>query len=336
MIIFVGGLLLLSLSLYALLGGADFGGGLWDLLAGGDRRGARPRALIDQSITPVWEANHMWLIFALVIFWTVFPRGFAAVMTAGALPIWLAVFGIVLRGAGFAFRKEVKTLRYQRLFGAVFALSSLVTPFFMGTVVGAVVAGTIPASARETHLSTWTSATSILMGFLFVCVCAYMAAVFLQHEAARENNITLGRYFTRRAEVAAVVSGALSLATLLEVRTADPAFYHGLTHRALACVIVAGVCGLVALAGLLTSHTRGLRLVSALGVLAVVWGWGVAQYPKLLLKTSLTIDSAAAPHATLEAMVVVFVLAVVLVGPAFVILFRLYGRQALRGDETSF
>jgi cytochrome d ubiquinol oxidase subunit II len=333
-IIFASAVLLLSVSLYALFGGADFGGGLWDLLAGGDQRGAAPRKLIDQSITPVWEANHMWLIFSLVIFWTVFPRGFADVMTAAALPIWFAVFGIVLRGAGFAFRKEVETLHWQRLLGAIFAFSSLVTPFFMGTVVGAVVAGNIPGSARETHLATWTSATSLYMGFLFVAVCAYMAAVLLTHEATRRGDDRLRRYFTLRAEVAAAVSGLLSLATLLEVRVADHAFYHGLTHRALPLVIVAGLCGLVALAMLLRGHSWGLRIISGIGVLAVVWGWGLAQYPVLLPKTTLTIDNTAASHATLVGIAVVFGLAVLLVGPAFVILFRLYGRQALHADDA--
>ena len=89
----VGGILLASVTLYAVLGGADFGGGLWDLLAGGDQRGRAPRQLIDESITPVWEANHVWLVFDLVIFWTAFPHAFAAVMTAAALPLWLAVLG---------------------------------------------------------------------------------------------------------------------------------------------------------------------------------------------------------------------------------------------------
>jgi cytochrome d ubiquinol oxidase subunit II len=335
-IIFVTGILLLGVSFYALFGGADFGGGFWDLLAGGDRRGMAPRKLIDQSITPVWEANHMWLIFSLVLFWTVFPKGFADVMTAAALPIWLAVFGIVLRGFGFAFRKEVETLRHQRLLGATFAFSSLVTPFFMGTVVGAVVAGRIPSGARETHLATWTSATSLDMGFLFVAVCAYMAAVLLNHEAIRRANDDLRRYFARRAVVAAGVSGLLSLATLLEVRVANSSFYHGLTHRALPLVIVAGLCGLVALAMLLSNRVRGLRVISGVGVLCVVWGWGIAQYPVLLPKTALTIDNSAAPHATLVAIAVVFALAIVLVGPAFVILFRLYGREALQSDEARF
>ena len=149
----VGGILLATVTLYGILGGADFGGGLWDLLAGGDRRGHAPRRLIDESITPVWEANHVWLVFALVIFWTAFPVAFASVMTAAALPLWLAVGGIVLRGAGFAFRKEVSGLGLQRVFGAVFAFSSLLTPFFMGTVIGAVAAGQIPADASHASLA---------------------------------------------------------------------------------------------------------------------------------------------------------------------------------------
>ena len=148
----VGAILLATITLYAILGGADFGGGLWDLLAGGDRRGRAPRALIDESITPVWEANHVWLIFALVIFWTAFPDAFAAVMTAAALPIWLAVLGIVLRGAGFAFRKEVSQLSLQRALGATFAFSSLLTPFFMGTVIGGIAAGQIPGQASQASL----------------------------------------------------------------------------------------------------------------------------------------------------------------------------------------
>src|SRR5229473_7802736 len=121
----VGAILLATITLYAILGGADFGGGLWDLLAGGDQRGRAPRRLIDESITPVWEANHVWLVFDLVIFWTAFPHAFAAVMTAAALPLWVAVLGIVLRGSGFAFRKEARQLGMQRALGATFALSAV-------------------------------------------------------------------------------------------------------------------------------------------------------------------------------------------------------------------
>ena len=329
----VAGILLAGLTLYAALGGADFGGGLWDLLAGGASRGRAPRALIDQSITPVWEANHVWLIFDLVIFWTAFPPAFAAVMTAAALPLWLAAFGIVLRGAGFAFRKEVQTLHWQRLFGATFALSSLIVPFFMGTVIGAIASGRVPANLAHTDLAVWTGPTSLLIGALFVAVCAYLAAAFLTREASRRGDHPLRRYFAQRAATAGAISGALSLATLLEIRSSNPALFHGLTHRALPLVIVSAGCGFAVIALLATGRSQGLRTLSVLGVAAVVWGWGVAQYPVLLPGTGLTLTSGAAPHSILVTVVVVFVAAALLVGPSFILLFSLHSRQLLEGES---
>jgi cytochrome bd ubiquinol oxidase subunit II len=328
----VGGILLAGLTLYAALGGADFGGGLWDLLAGGDQRGRAPRQLIDDTITPVWEANHVWLIFVLVIFWTAFPPAFAAVMTAAALPLWLAAFGIVLRGAGFAFRKEVLTLHWQRLFGACFAFSSLIVPFFMGTVIGAIASGRIPAGLAHTNLAVWTGPTSILIGALFVAVCAYLAAVFLTREASRRQDQRLRRYFAVRAAVAGAVSGALALATLAEIHSANPALFHGLTHRGLALVIISAACGLAVIASLATGRSQALRPLSVLGVAAVVWGWGVAQYPALLPGTGLTLTSGAAPHSILVTVVVIFVVAALLVGPSFLLLYSLHGRQLLEGE----
>jgi cytochrome d ubiquinol oxidase subunit II len=328
-----GGILLAGLTLYAALGGADFGGGLWDLLAGGDQRGQGPRQLIDDTITPVWEANHVWLIFVLVIFWTAFPAAFAAVMTAAALPLWLAAFGIVLRGSGFAFRKEVEALGWQRLFGFGFAFSSLIVPFFMGTVIGAIASGRVPASLAHTDLAVWTGPTSLLIGALFVAVCGYLAAVFLTREASRRSDDRLRRYFARRAAAAGAVSGALSLATLLEIRSSRPALYHGLTHRALPLVIVSAACGLAVLVSLATGRSQALRPLSVLGVAAVVWGWGVAQYPVLLPGTSLTLTTGAAPHSILVTVVVVFVAAAVLVGPSFLLLFSLHGRQLLEPEN---
>jgi cytochrome d ubiquinol oxidase subunit II len=333
----VGGILLASVTLYAVLGGADFGGGLWDLLAGGDQRGRLPRQLIDESITPVWEANHVWLVFDLVIFWTAFPHAFAAVMTAVALPLWLAAGGIVLRGAGFAFRKEAHGLRTQRVLGATFAFSSLLTPFFMGTVIGAIATGQIPADAARASLSAWTSPTALLAGFLFVGACGYLAAVYLVGEAARRSDRRLEAYFTRRAQAAGIVTGALSLAALAELHTSNAALFSRLTGRALPLVIVAGLCGLAVLA-LLTAAWRngvrviGVRVIAALGVAAVVWGWGVAQYPVLLPGTAVTLSNAGAPHTTLVAIVWLFVAAVVLVGPSFALLFSLQGRNLLRAE----
>ena len=217
----IGAILLVGITLYAVLGGADFGGGLWDLLAGGTSRGWAPRRLIDESITPVWEANHVWLVFDLVIFWTAFPHAFASVMTAAALPLWLAVAGVVLRGAGFAFRKEITDLRLLRVAGATFALSSLLTPFFMGTVIGAVATGGIPADATHANQSAWTNATALLIGFLFVAACAYLAAVYLTGEASRRGDRTAARLFRpsspgRRHRRRGVVTGAPRRAPQLE------------------------------------------------------------------------------------------------------------------------
>ena len=329
----VGGILLASITLYAVLGGADFGGGLWDLLAGGDRRGRAPRALIDESITPVWEANHVWLVFDLVIFWTAFPHAFASVMTVAALPLWLALAGIVLRGAGFAFRKELTRLSTQRLAGATFAFSSLVTPFFMGTVVGAIAAGAVPADGTQASLAAWTSPTALMAGFLFVAACGYLAAVYLVGEAASRGDRKMQSYFARRAQAAAVVAGALSLAALLELQNSNRLLFDRLTGRALPLVVVAGVCGLAVFALLAIGRPRGIRVIAALGVAAVVWGWGVAQYPVLLPGTSVTLSNAGAPESTMVAVIVVFIIAVVLVGPSFALLFMLQGRHLLGAGE---
>ena len=179
----VAAILFVVLAAYALFGGADFGGGIWDLIAGGPERGAPPRELIDESITPVWEANHVWLVFILVLLWTAFPPAFAAIMTALFVPLSLSLLGIVLRGVGFAFRHTAQRMRVQQLTGATFAASSLITPFFMGTVVGAVATGQVPVHPSGNVLAAWTSPTAILTGFLFVAACAYVSAVFLVLEA---------------------------------------------------------------------------------------------------------------------------------------------------------
>jgi cytochrome bd ubiquinol oxidase subunit II len=257
------------------------------------------------------------------------------VMTALALPLWLVAAGIVLRGAGFAFRKELSQLPGQRAAGATFAFSSLLTPFFMGTVVGAISVGAVPASASHAVLSAWTSPTALLAGFLFVAACGYLAAVYLVGEAERCGDRRMRAYFTRRAQAASIVAGALSLATLAELNTSNPALFSHLTGRALPLVVLAGVCGLTVFAMLTAGRLQGVRVVAALGIAAVVWGWGVALYPVLLPGTPLTLTNAGAPHATFVALIVVFIIAVVLIGPSFVLLFTLQSRRVLGAVEQA-
>ena len=175
---------------YALFGGADFGGGFWDLLAGDAAKGEGPRALIQRSLTPVWEANHVWLIFILVVLWTAFPPAFSAVFTTLYLPIALAALGIVLRGAGFAFRKSLVGLAERRAAGATFALSSVLTPFFMGAVVGAIASGNVPADGNGDAFSSWLEPLPLLTGAMFVATGAYLSAVFLVGDARRAGRLT--------------------------------------------------------------------------------------------------------------------------------------------------
>jgi cytochrome bd ubiquinol oxidase subunit II len=324
----VAGVLWAGVTLYAIFGGADFGGGFWDLVAGGDRRGERPREFIDRSITPVWEANHVWLIFSLVMLWTGFPDAFAAVMSTLFVPLTLAALGIVLRGSGFAFRSVVRRLAGRRAFGALFAVSSLLTPFFMGTVVGAIAAGRVPADGDGDQLSSWVNATSLLVGVLFVATSAYLAAVFLVRDARRAGDAEMERYFARRAIGAAVAAGALAAAGLAVVHEDARYVYDGLVGDALPLVVASIVCGGAALALLARGRRRGTRPLAVAAVAAVVWAWGVAQHPYLLPET-LRIESAAAPEATLTALLVVFGAAVLIVAPALALLYTLHQRSLL-------
>jgi cytochrome d ubiquinol oxidase subunit II len=310
--------LLVGVLAYAIFGGADFGAGFWDLTAGGADRGRAPRALIDHSLGPVWEANHTWLIYCLVVFWTAFPPAFATVMRSLYMPLGLAALGIVLRGSGFAFRKAVQEVAHQRMAGAAFAVSSLVTPFFFGTVAGGIASGRVPGGS----LASWVNPTSLFAGVLAVAVCAYLAAVFLTADAPPE----LVPYFRRRAWMTAWVTGLLSMAGIFVLRADARHLFDGLLGRALPIVILSALAGLAALVLLRRAVARLVRALAALAVAATVVAWGVAQYP-YLLGTHAAIGAVAAPDSSLVALVVIVVVAIVLVGPSFVLLYVLQQRQ---------
>jgi cytochrome d ubiquinol oxidase subunit II len=317
---------------YALFGGADFGGGFWDLFAGGPERGERPRALIQRSLTPVWEANHVWLIFVLVVLWTAFSSAFSAIFTTLYVPIALAALGIVLRGAGFAFRKSLVGLRERQAMGATFAISSLVTPFFMGTVVGAIAAGNVPATSNGDAFSSWLAPLPLLIGAMFVASGAYLAAVFLVGDARRAGEEEMERYFERRALGAAVVAGTFAVAGLFALHTEARYVFDRLTSQGLPLVVLSLLCGAALLVVLRRGARRPLRPLAAGAVTAVIWGWGVAQFP-YLLPTSLRIDQAAAPDPTMTIIFVVFAVAAVLVLPSLGLLYTLTQRDLLESEH---
>jgi cytochrome d ubiquinol oxidase subunit II len=331
----VATILIVVIAAYALFGGADFGGGIWDLLAGSAERGSAPRELIDESITPVWEANHVWLVFILVLTWTAFPPAFAAIMTALFVPLSLSVLGIVLRGVGFAFRHTAQRLQMQQVTGATFAAASLITPFFMGTVVGAITTGQVPVHPAGNVLPAWTSPTAILTGFLFVATCAYVSAVFLVLEAGQRGHEDLVRYFSLRATAAGVLTGALAGGTFAELSHSAPHVFGRLTGIALPLVAVSIAAG-IAVLGMLWlrwHHALFLRVTAAIAVAAVVFGWGLAQYP-YLFPTSLPLAAGSAPTASLVSEFVVAGLALLLVAPGFGLLYFLQQRRMLTAAES--
>jgi cytochrome d ubiquinol oxidase subunit II len=328
----VAAVLWVGVTLYAVFGGADFGSGFWALVAGGGERGRRARALIDWAIGPVWEANHVWLIFMLVTLWTAFPEAFASVMSTLFIPLSLAALGIVLRGAGFAFHRVAERRSGRRLAEAAFAVSSVLTPFFMGTVVGAVASGRVPiGNAEGDPVTSWLNAVSLLLGALFVAAGTYLAAVFLVSDARRLGDRELVGYFTARALAAAFVAGALAVAGIFVLRDDARYIYDGLTSEGLPLVLVSLACGLGALVLLWRGVRRGVRPLAVGAVVAVIWGWGAAQYPYLLPKT-LTIEDGAGASATLTAVLVVFGIAVVVVLPALALLFTLDQRSLLEEE----
>jgi cytochrome d ubiquinol oxidase subunit II len=328
----VAGVLWIGATLYAVFGGADFGAGLWALIAGSGERGQRARGLIDWAIGPVWEANHVWLIFVLVVLWTAFSIAFESVMSTLFIPLSLAALGIVLRGSGFAFHKIARRGRYRRFAERLFGLSSLLTPFFMGTVVGAIASGRVPVgNAAGDAVTSWLNGVSILTGALFVATGAYLSAVFLVSDARRAGEEDMERYFATRALVAAVAAGALAVAGLFVYRADARYIYDGLTGDALPLVIVSALCGLGVVLLLWRGRRRGTRPLAVGAVVAVIWGWGVAQHPYLLPK-SLTISQGAADNETLTAVLIVFGVAVVVVLPALGFLYTLAQRSMLEGE----
>jgi cytochrome bd ubiquinol oxidase subunit II len=330
----VTAILIAGVAAYAVLGGADFGAGFWDLTAGGAQRGARVRGLVKRSMGPVWEANHVWLIFVLVVFWTGFPTAFGPVMSTLYVPLFLAAIGIILRGTAFAMRGEAATIREARVLGAAFALSSVLVPFFFGATVGAIVAGEVRVPPDDVDpIGSWTHLTPLYVGALAVATGAYLAAVFMAADAVRAGLPDLVFAFRARALGAAAVAGALAIGGIFVIREAAPALYDGLTSGAgLAVVIGSAAAGAVTLWLLWRRRFGPARFTSALAVGAIIVGLAIAQAPDFL-PGELTLDQAAASSPTLIALLVFAGVAVAVLGPALGLLYRLTLRGTL---DTEF
>lgn len=328
----VAAVLWVGVTLYAVFGGADFGAGFWTLFARGDERGKRARGLIAWAIGPVWESNHVWLIFVLVVLWSAFPEAFASIMSTLFIPLSLAALGIVLRGAGFAFHRVAERASERRLATGAFALSSVLTPFFMGTVAGAVASGRVPiGNADGDPVTSWLNPVSLLIGVLFVATGAYLAAVFLVSDARRFGDPDLERYFAVRALGAAIAAGVVAAVGIPVLHSDARYIYDGLVSEGLPFLIGSAACGAAALALLRRGARRALRVLAVGAVVAVIWGWGAAQYPYLLPQV-LTVKNGAASGDTLTALLVVFGVALIFVVPALALLYTLDQRTILEEE----
>jgi len=317
-------LVMLGITAYAVLGSADFGAGFWDLTAGGAERGGRIRGMVQRSMSPVWEANHVWLIFVLVIAWTAFPVAFGSVFSTLAIPLFLAALGIIFRGAAFAMRGHAATINEARGLGALFALSSVLIPFFLGAAVGGIASGRVEVgNAAGEPFGSWLNPTSLLIGVIAVLSGAYLAAVFLAGDSRRAEQPDLVRAFRARALAMGALTGLVALAGLLVLRSDAPDLYDGLTSGAgLLMVILSALAGAVTLALVWAERFGPARLTAALAVAAVVVGWALAQDP-YLLPGELTFERAAADGAVLGAVLISMAVGTLILAPSLWFLYRL-------------
>lgn len=319
----------LSLLVYALSGGADFGGGVWDLLASGPRAG-RQRAVIADAIAPIWEANHVWIIVVIVLLFTGFPAVFAAAATALHVPLTVMLVGIVLRGSAFVFRAYARPgeAAYRR-WSLVFAGASVVAPFMAGACVGAAAAGSIRVSGGTVTSGywTWAAAFPLSVGLFTLALFAFLAAAYLVHETPDPE---LKQDFRRKAFAAGLAAGALAWLCLALSAGGAPGLHRGLSarpwsvpfHAATAAVALGA---LAALRRRLDGLSRGLAVAE---VAFVLLGWALAQYP-YALPPDLLLRDAASPPAVLGPTLAVLGTGAVLVLPAFAWLYAVFKRRAL-------
>jgi cytochrome d ubiquinol oxidase subunit II len=318
----LGAVTLIAVIFYALLGGADFGGGIWDLFAAGPRA-KEQRALIERAIGPIWEANHVWLILAIVVLFTGFPRAFAAVSVALFIPLVILLIGIVLRGAAFTFRLYDGRDPVQRAWGAVFSASSVVAPLALGTVVGALASGRlqleggIPVGGFLAWLSPFPLAIGVFAAVLF----AYVAATYLAVEAEGP----LQQDFLRRGIAAGVAVFVVAAVGLLLAYVDAPLIFAALTGRgwSLPFHLATGVAAVVAFYALYKRRARLARAAAVAQTALIITGWGAAQYPYLIVP-DLTLANSSAPPRTLELLLWALGAGALLLFPCLYLLFRVF------------
>ena len=334
----VTGVMMIALTAYALTGGADFGGGVWDLLARGPRREAQ-RTLVSSTLAPIWEANHVWLIIVIVVLFTGFPAAFATLGIVLHIPLTLMLVGIVLRGSAFMFRSYgAGERRAQRRWGRVFAIASVITPLLLGIIVGAIASGAVGAAAAripdhpltplprftDVYVAPWLAPFPLAVGALALALFAYLAAAYLilatDDEPLRED-------FRRRALASAGAVFIAALVALVIAQLDAPAMRRGLTESTGALLFqgITAASAVSAIRALWSRHYQIARIAVAAQVSLVLWGWALAQYPLLIPPTG-TIGGLAAPEITLRLLLIALAGGSILLIPSLIYLFRTFNR----------
>lgn len=337
----VAGIMVLALNAYALMGGADFGGGVWDLLASGPRR-VEQRELIASSIAPIWEANHVWLIVVVVLLFTAFPAAYSTLGIVLHIPITLMLVGIVLRGSAFVFRSYGSRARAQRRrWGVAFAIASVVTPLLLGMIIGAVASGEVSAASRRVgvasfravFIQSWLAPFPLSVGLFALVLFAFLAAVYLTIEAKDEE---LRNDFRSRALIMAVMVGMFAAIALLLSRWAAPRVAAGLTDAPWSWFLHVCTAGaaIIAIASLWRRNYRLARLAAGAQVSFILWGWALSQYP-FVMPPTLSIRDAAAPRVTLTLLLIGLGAGALILIPSLRYLFRTFAGHAGEGDLSS-
>jgi cytochrome bd ubiquinol oxidase subunit II len=323
--VIIAGVMVASLVLYALLGGADYGGGVWDLFAIG-RRAGEQRALIANAISPVWEANHVWLILVIVLLFTAFPPAFAAIATALHIPITLLLIGIVLRGTAFTFRTyDVQRDDVQRRWSLVFSIASIITPILLGTILGAIASGTIRVengAVASGFFESWLAPFPLAVGFFALTLFAFLAAVYLTVEAEERR---LQEDFRARALLSGVAVGVLALVVFVLAKSGAPTVRAGISRSwwALGLHVFTAIFAMAAFYTLWTRRYKLARVCAAAQVTLILLGWAFAQFPNLV-EPDITIGSAAASHITLKLLLIALVAGAVVLFPSYYYLIRVF------------
>jgi cytochrome d ubiquinol oxidase subunit II len=330
---------LAGLMAYAVLAGADFGGGVWDLLASGPRR-QRQREAIAHAMGPVWEANHVWLIFVLVVLFTCFPRAYGPLQTALFVPLHLVLAGIMLRGAAFVFRgygpdhaPSSSPFEHHNVWGKVFGAASVISPLLMGAAFGVVTAGDVRVSAGGDVTLTdpvpWLAPYPMACGLLALATCAYLAAVYLSVEARDE----LREDFRRRAIFAGTATAGLAVFTLLVARREAPWFFEQLLSRRAAAVLGAGgACFVGSAVAIFRRWLRAARLFAAGQTVLMLLGWGLA-HRDFLIYPDVPLLEARGSVATIRFLLGSLPIGVAILVPSLVLLFRVFKAPTGRGVD---